>query len=454
MSEVGITLIVSGLQITAPGSWSSAAGQAIVSRRLSPGADAAGDLARIARDILPEAAWVDLSLGPDGTLSCAARLDIVLWSAGGELPGDDDIGSWIKAVTLAADPLSLLGLNWSRESLMPIVDPWTSELTRGWQQWPGGWLDIERTSRVAITCTRSALSAVRLWFVASTASYVDKAGSESLSGLLETDDKLSVRGPLAQYGGYLAVERRHRVAGMLLSATAGATDDPVRHAVEVANLSQAETNLGVTAVNVAASADRLAASLGSRGMQGLAFLNSDAREVEASLATARGNVGRAAAVQDRLQAMQAHADAVRQHAETRANSYATLLLTVAAGAFAGAALPSRHRAAAAVAFGGALFVISLLVVDAARPYLRIHRLLAVIVLAGAGVAGAAALGFKWPVTLFGVAAGGAAGYGLFLLARVLRQQPPSTFTAWLTGQAATPHQRAGTGQGSSPGSAA
>src|SRR5712691_2772386 len=151
----------------------------------------------------------------------------------------------------------------------------------------------------------------------------------------------------------------------------------VRHAVEVANLRQAQTNLSVTAVNVSASATRLAAALGPRGSAGgWTFLSADKRQMAASLATAQGNTGRATAVQDRLQAMQAHADAVQQHAETRANTYATLLLAVAAGAFAGAALPSQHRAAAAAALGGALFVIGLLVVDAARPYLRIHRLLA------------------------------------------------------------------------------
>jgi hypothetical protein len=452
-----VTLIVSGLRVAAPRSWSSAAGQAIVSRRVSPGTDPAGDLAGVAGEMIGEAGWVDLSLGPDGSLPCAARLDVVLWSAGGDPPGNDDIGMWIGAVTRAADPLSLLGANWSREPLMPVADPWTCELTQSWQRWPGGWYELERTSRVAITCTRSALSAVRVWFVASAAGYVDEAGGESLSGLLETDDRRPVRGALAQYAGYLAVERRHRVAGMLLSATAdkaAEAGDPVGHAVEVANLRQAETNLNVTVVNVAASADRLAARLGSRGTRGWAFLTADARELEASLATVRGNVGRAAAVQDRLQVMQAHADALRQQAETHANSYATLLLTVAAGAFAGAALPSQHRAAAAAAFGGALFAISLLVVDAARPYLRIHRLLVVIVLAGAGAAGAAALSLTWSLTLAGAAVGGAAGYGVFLLARALGRQPPWPLVAWLTRQQGTPRRRRETGQDPSAGSSA
>jgi len=453
MNEVGVTLIVSGLQATAPRSWSSAAGQAIVSRRLSPGTDAAGHLARIAGEVMAEAAWVDLSLGPDATLSCAARLDVVLWAAGGGLPGDEDIGSWIGAVTRATDPLSLVGANWPREPLMVIADPWTSELTRGWHLWPGGWHGIERTGCLAITCTRSALSAVRVWFVASTASYVEPAG-RSLSGLLETDDKLPVRGPLARYVGYLAAERRHRVAGMLLSATADATGDPVSHAVEVANLRQAKTNLTVTAVNVSASATRLAAELGTRGTEGWAFLNADEREMAASLATLRGNVGRANAVQDQLQATQAHADAVRQRAETRANTYATLLLTLVAGAFAGAALASQHRAAAAAAFGGALFVIGLLMVDAARPYLRIHRLLAITVLAGAGAGAAAALGLSGLLTVAGAAAGGAAGYGLFSLARALRRQSSGPLVTWLTRQPGTPGRPAGTGQGPARGSAA
>lgn len=449
MSEVGVTVIVSGLQAAAPVSWSSAAGQAIVSRRLPPGTDPAGTLARIACDVMAEATWADLGLGPDGTLSCAARLDVVLWAAGGEPPGDPDIGAWIGAVTRAADPLSLVGASWSREPLMAIADPWTSELTRGWHLWPGGWHTIERTGKVAITCTASALSAVRVWFVASAAGYVEPAGRDSLSGLLETDDKLHVRGPLAQYAGYLAVERRHRIAGMLLSATADATDDPVRHAVEVANLRQAQTNLSVTAVNVSASATRLAAVLGPRGSAGgWTFLSADKRQLAASLATARGNTGRATAVQDRLQAMQAHADAVQQHAETRANTYATLLLAVAAGAFAGAALPSQHRAAAAAALGGALFVIGLLVVDAARPYLRIHRLLAITALGGAGAAGAAALNLGWLLVAGGAAAGGAAGYCLFRLALTLRRRLAWPFIAWLTRQPGAPGPPAGTGQGS------
>jgi hypothetical protein len=168
----------------------------------------------------------------------------------------------------------------------------------------------------------------------------------------------------------------------------------------------------------------------------------------ASLATARGNTGRATAVQDRLQAMQAHADAVQQHAETRANTYATLLLAVAAGAFAGAALPSQHRAAAAAALGGALFVIGLLVVDAARPYLRIHRLLAITALGGAGAAGAAALNLSWLLVAGGAAAGGAAGYCLFRLALTLRRRLAWPFIAWLTRQPGAPGPPAGTGQGS------
>src|ERR1039457_282543 len=449
MSEVGATVIVSGLQAAAPVSWSSAAGQAIVSRRLPPGTDPAGTLARIACDVMAEATWANLGLAPDGALSCAARLDVVLWAAGGEPPGDPDIGAWIGAVTRAADPLSLVGVSWSREPLMAIADPWTSELTRGWHLWPGGWHTIERTGKVAITCTASALSAVRVWFVASAVGYVEPAGRDSLSGLLETDDKLHVRGPLAQYAGYLAVERRHRIAGMLLSATADATDDPVRHAVEVANLRQAQTNLSVTAVNVSASATRLAAVLGPRGSAGgWTFLSADKRQMAASLATARGNTGRATAVQDRLQAMQAHADAVQQHAETRANTHATLLLAVAAGAFAGAALPSQHRAAAAAALGGALFVIGLLVVDAARPYLRIHRLLAITALGGAGAAGAAALNLGWLLVAGGAAAGGAAGYCLFRLALTLRRRLAWPFIAWLTRQPGAPGPPAGTGQGS------
>lgn len=454
MNEVGVTLIVSGLQAAAPRSWSSAAGQAIVSRRLSRGTDAAGQLARIAGEVMAEAAWIDLSLGQDTTLSCAARLDVVLWTAGGEPPGDEDIGSWIGAVTRATDPLSLVGAGWSREPLMAIVDPWTSELTRGWHLWPGGWQEIERTGRLAITCTRSALSAVRVWFLASAASYVEPAGGESLSGLLETDDELAVRGVLAQYAGYLAVERRQRIAGMLLSVTADVTDDPVRHAVQVANLRQAKTNLDVAAVNVSASAIRLAAVLGSRGSEGWALLNADKQEMVASLATARGNAERANAIQDGLQATQAHADAVRQQAETRANTYATLLLAVVAGAFTGAALPSQHRAATSVAIGGALFVIGLLVVDAARPYLRIHRLLAITVLAGAGAAGAAALGLRWPLVVAGAAVGGAAGYGLFCLVQALRRQPPWPLVARLTRQPGTPDRPAVTDQGPTPGSVA
>jgi hypothetical protein len=121
---------------------------------------------------------------------------------------------------------------------------------------------LERSEQLAITCTRRALAAVRLWFVASTAPYDGVTFGQSLSGLLETDDERGTRGALAQYAGYLGRERRHRIQGMLLSRTAEPTEAPVPHALEVAKLRETDANLRVTAVNLKGSAMRLAASLG------------------------------------------------------------------------------------------------------------------------------------------------------------------------------------------------
>lgn len=415
MTNQGITLIVSGLNAEAPQTWSSVADQAIWREEASGGLDA-DRLTQITEVGMSQAAWVYLNIGSDSELFCAARVDMVLWTAGGGLPHDEDIGRLIDKVTGVVDPLKAVHADWSRESLMGGIDPWTAELAQGGRRWPGGWHKIERSDHLAITCTRRALPAVRLWFVASTSGYVDVHGGSSLSGLLETDDAVGTRGALAQYVGYLAVERQHRIAGMLLSSAADHADDVVTHAVEVANLRETEANINVTAVNVSAAAARLAASLGPRASEGWTFLRGDDRDMAASLATAQGNAERHSAIQARLQATQQHRDAVAQGRDTRANTYATLLLAVAAGAFAGAALASQRRAAASVAFGGTLFVLGLLVVDAARPYRRLHGLLAPAVMAGASAAGAVAFGSSNLVTAVAAVIGAAVGLGLFYVA--------------------------------------
>jgi hypothetical protein len=188
----------------------------------------------------------------------------------------------------------------------------------------------------------------------------------------------------------------------------------------------------VTAVDLSAAASFLAASLGPPDSGGWTFLKADDLDITESLATARGNAERASAIQDRLWVKQQHSDAVAQRAETRANTYATLLLAVVAGAFTGAALVTERRTAASIAFGGTLFVIGLLVVDAARPYRRIHGFLALAVMAGAGAAGAKAVGTNNVIAAVAVAIGAATGFGLFYLARELqRRHRLRRFVAWL-----------------------
>jgi hypothetical protein len=433
MTGLGVTLVVSGLRLKAPKTWSAVTDQAIWRKEAPSGHDAADKLAKLAEEGISQANWIYLNVGPDATLSCAARFDVVLWVAGGELPSDEDIGRSIGKVTRRVDPMTVVNANWSREPLMGLIDPWTSVFTQGWwHRWPGGWHKIERNDHLAITCTRRALPAVRLWFVASTARYVDVHGGNSLSGLLETDDELPTRGALAEYVGYLALERRDRINGMLISSAADYTDDWVKNAEETAKLREVEANINVTAVYVSAAASRLAASLGSPDSGGWTFLKADDLDIRVSLAKARGNAGRASAIQDRLRVTQQHMDAVAQRAETRANTYATLLLTVVAGAFTGAALVTQRRTAASVAFGGTLFVIGLLVVDAARAYRRIHGLLALAVMAGAGAAGAKAVGTNNVIAAVAVAIGAATGLGLFYLARELqRHHLLRRFVAWL-----------------------
>lgn len=442
MTGLGVTLIVSGLKAKAPGTWSSVTDQAISPKRPRIAMTQLNKLGQITKESISQASWVSLGIGPDNTLSGAARLDVVLWMAGGELPADDVIGRSIDQVTRQVDTVRLVNENWSRELPMERIDPWTSELTQGWHRWPGGWHTIERNDRFAITCTRRALPAVRMWFVASTARYLDGHRGNSLSGLLETADELRTRGAFAEYVGYLAVERRHRITGMLTSVVADNTDDPVKHALEVARLREVEANINVTAVNISAAASRLAASLGPRDAEGWTFLKADDLDMAKSLATARGNAERAASVQDRLRITQQHQDAEAQRTETRANSYATLLLTVAAGAFTGAALIAKHRTAASIAFAGTLFVIGLLLVDAARPYLRIHLLLATAVMAGAGAAGAIAADRSALIGVAGAAIGAAVGLGVFCGAwalQILQRRRPQIF-AWLIGRFRHPGQ--------------
>jgi len=434
MTSLGVTLIVSGLRLKAPEAWSAVTDQAIWRKYAPSGHDAADELAQLAEEGISQTDWAYPNIGPDDTFSDIPRLDWVLWVAGGELPGDEDIGRLIDKVTRRVDPRNLFAAYWSSEPLMDSIDPWTSELTQVWHRWPGGWHNIERNDHVAITCTLQALPAVRLWFVASTARYVDVQGGNSLSGLLETDDQRRTRGALAQYVGDLALERRHRIAGMLISKAADLTDDSVEHALQVADLREVETNINVIAVSVSAATARLAAWLGPRDSEGWAFLKSDDRDIAASLIMERGNAERASAIQ----AWQQHRDAVAQQRDTRANTYATLLLAVVAGAFTGAALANQRRAAASIAFGGTLFVIGLLVVDAARSYRRIHGLLALTVMAGAGAAGAKAFGGNNVIAAVAVAIGAAIGLGLFYVASEL--QRPRRFVAWLM---ASPRQASG-----------
>lgn len=446
MTGLGVTLVVSGLgKVSAPESWSAVTDQAIWSKKISCRCHVADKLAKLAAEAIAQAAWADLSIGPDATLPGAARFDEVLWIAGGKLPRDDDIGRLINNVTQHAGLMEQFRPNWSGDPLMRHIDRWTSELTKGWCQWPGGWHPTQRSDHLAITCTRRALPAVRLWFVASTALYVDVRGGHSLSDLLETDDERGTRGALAQYVGYLARERRHRVKGMWISEGADQTEDPVSHAQETAKLREVEAELNVTAVNLSAAAARLAAWLGPPDSGGWTFLKADDLDMALSLATARGNAERASAIQDRLWVRQQHSDAVAQRAETRANTYATLLLAVVAGAFTGAALVTQRRTAASIAFGGTLFVIGLLVVDAARPYRRIHGLLALAVMAGAGAAGAKAVGTSNVIAAVAVAIGAATGLGLFYVARELqRRDRLRRFVAWLM---ASPSRAAGNRRG-------
>jgi hypothetical protein len=442
MTELGVTGLVSGLSGGAevPAAWSAVEDQAILLRSLPGSRDTGGQLTELLTGLALQASWIHLNIGTDGTLPGASRFDAVLWVAGGRLPADAAIRLWIDTVTRHVDPMDQFRPGWTGDPLMVKADPWTAELTPRWYQWPGGWHPIERNDQLAITCTRRALAAVRVWFVASTVSYLDAGGGRSLSGLIETDDERGTRGALAAYVGYLARERRHRLAGMLISGIADLKQDPVEHAVELAKLREVETDISVTAVNVSGEAARLAAWLGPSGPAGWMFLKADDRDIEVSLATATGNAGRASAVQDRLRAMQQHSDSIAQQAEarantaeTRANTYATLLLTVVAGAFTGAALAATHKLAVSIVFGCGLFTVGLLIADATRGYLRIHRLLCVIVMAGAGAAWSLTFNKNHWVTAVAAPIGAALGLGLFYVAATLQRGSPRSLIKWLTG---------------------
>ena len=442
MTELGVTILVSGRSgaVQVPPPWSAVADQAILSSSLPHSRDPGDELTELLDGLAPQANWVHLNIRPDNTSLEAARFDAVLWMAGGKLPADAAIHRWMDTVTRRVDPMDQFRPSWAGDRLMAKNDPWTAGLGLGWHRWPGGWHPIERNDHLAITCTRRALPAVRVWFVASTAPYLDADGGRSLSGLIETDDEQGTRGALAEYVGYIAQERRDRLAGMLISDGADLVQDPFQHAVELAKLREVESTINVTAVNVSSAAARLAAWLGPCGSASWMFLKADGRGIKESLATATGNLGQASAVQDRLQVMQQHSDSLAQRAETqantaetRANTYATLLLTVVAGAFTGAALVDQHKLAASIVFGGGLFAIGLLIADATRGYLRIHRLLCAIVMAAAGATWSLAFSKDLWVTAVAAPIGAALGLGLFYAAATLQSGSPKPLIKWLTG---------------------
>lgn len=395
MSRYGVTVYASGpaLSETNP-AWLRAAGdttQAFRTIHATPDSDP---------DVALNDATVTLlgELGEPETLNertGAWRLDIVWWQTNATRPESD-----------------ILRLTTALSTSRPVHDIATSLATGRdgafWDRTPTRWHSSAiGVGGCAVTCTVESRTFVRLWCLCTAASYESSVpGSHSLSSILETDDETQTRGALADYVTQLARERQHLILSMRAalaqqgeregpgdSATRADTDailtqaDRVRrqhdtHAAIVAT----GFNLDRTREDLARRLDAVGTTTSSRRPSVWHFLTTDHRQTTEAIATTEFNTHRADSLLASLEAERSHIDSKATEQATRANSLATLLLAVAAGALGAAALVPAGGSAldSALGVGGALFAIGVLTIDATIPYRWAHALAAAV---GLGLGG-------------------------------------------------------------------
>lgn len=340
----------------------------------------------------------------NGAVLRVDRVDVTWWVSG-PLPNADELARWLDLDHPLPAP----------EPDLPGIDRWEPTIA-----WPQDWYPLAGTNSLQLSCTRESRAGLRLWLICSTHPHVinpNPGGLPSISALTDRLDAIDQRGRLADYVTNQARARHHLLASMetdahlpLLHHLATPPSDALPALAE-ATAAQATTEQAIQVVeaNLTRTRSDLVQALNHLAGQPIEwpFAISDATQAQEACATTRYNAGRAHSVERRGQALRAHADATRQEAATRANSYATLLLTVAAGSLAAAQLATETatRTGMVLVVGGALGALGLAVVDASAATTRAHAMVTGIAGAATG-AGAATLGDASTIGLMMATAGG------------------------------------------------
>lgn len=332
-----------------------------------------GELCRITSELLGEM----LPVG-DSAVDGIWRLDVVWWVSAPEGIDLDEI----------AQNLAAIDVDVVLQRRDNAQDPWSDHL-----DWPKRWHVNVRSGRDAFCCTREARSFVRLWLVASEAPYENEplSGGHSISSLLETDDETGRLGALADYIRNLARERQHRVTSVQRDREVDSYQDlsvDLRSLGEFAELAsesaaqqqQSSVALATTALNLDRTLTLLSQRLDqlaiSRPLDDVdwQFAASDRRQWTESIGTVEFNATRAAMCAQSITARLQHRATVAAAAATRANSFAMMIIAVAAGAFSAGALADENRTSWIIAVGCVLFAFGVLAIDASATYAFGHFL--------------------------------------------------------------------------------
>ncbi len=296
------------------------------------------------------------------------RLDVVCWA---QRPGpNESLGQLVEALSAQLNDTVV-------DSDLP--DPWSPTGDPTWRAWPQAWRTLPGDSGV-FAYTDGTLGAVRLWVLITDYPYDEPGNPASISNLLETDESTGTSGALASYIDDLGVGRGHLTASRACAETAKAIEQGVRTSNRTASdreildfgeavsgMSEAAANIETTATNLPASRATLVArlndTLAARTADIAAWNEAESRGDSARSATIRANLGRYQARLTTLAERTRHADAKAAQHETKANTRATLLLAIIAGALAAGAIPNdvALRVAASIATGGVLFAVAVLI---------------------------------------------------------------------------------------------
>lgn len=254
-----------------------------------------------------------------------------------------------------------------------VADGWSSDGTKTWRFWPTRWHKLAAQDS-GLWHTRSGLGAVGLWILV----IPTRASSGEVTADALRVDAGGTAGPLAAYIDALGRARIHAMASEQWLKVARASDnvlsdvaDADKLAAATSNLSQAVAglqeatgNLAPVNANLHRTRTNLAHWLQDLGIDyaPLSVWDRDQQFDETSrAATVRGNHARYDARLADLMERSRHADARASQQENRANTRATLLLAIAAGALALGALASDTQGKVGLTVSGAGLLLALAV---------------------------------------------------------------------------------------------